>query len=209
MTKACSECKVPAYSEHTDSGLLRYISCIVSTQTGKLSLTLIWNAGKEARKPNEQNSSKTGKEQHNSENLLAKLKSYLIKNQGDTVYGKFQLHNLFVHYNSLNKHSNAIMNIHEPGDECWRKLYGDKFIYENISNKITPLPYDITLCFSPMVFRQANLGGFSAIIKNIRDYLLPLSREKNLRCVELYGGVGTIGFHLFDLFSTFVSSDAK
>jgi len=59
------------------------------------------------------------------------------------------------------------------------------------------------LRFPPQVFRQANLAGFCNIIIAIRRWMLPG------RCVELYGGVGTIGLNILDLVSELSCSDAN
>jgi tRNA/tmRNA/rRNA uracil-C5-methylase (TrmA/RlmC/RlmD family) len=64
----------------------------------------------------------------------------------------------------------------------------------------------VPLHFPPQVFRQANIDAFSAIIVKIRSWITKRIVAK--RCLELYGGVGTIGLHLVDLVSdSIVSSD--
>jgi tRNA/tmRNA/rRNA uracil-C5-methylase (TrmA/RlmC/RlmD family) len=76
-------------------------------------------------------------------------------------------------------------------------------------------PVRFPLYFPPQVFRQGNLTAFTAIVQSIRGYLQekyhmddddPLT-TKPIQCLELYGGVGTIGLHLADLCSSLVSSD--
>ena len=84
-----------------------------------------------------------------------------------------------------------------------------------------PPPCTIPLYFPPNVFRQANLTAFTEIVKMIRSYLLEYRAERNrtgdeastpmvttnrsaLRGIELYGGVGTIGLHLYDLFENHI-----
>jgi tRNA/tmRNA/rRNA uracil-C5-methylase (TrmA/RlmC/RlmD family) len=65
------------------------------------------------------------------------------------------------------------------------------------------------------VFRQANLDAFAKILAEIRRRILKFGRQRRQQdrnaalptCVELYGGVGTIGLHVVDLVSSLVSSD--
>lgn len=65
--------------------------------------------------------------------------------------------------------------------------------------KLIPSP---SLCFPPNVFRQANIASFAAIIRKIRRFL-----PAKARCIELYGGVGTIGLNCLDLVSELQCSD--
>ena len=89
--------------------------------------------------------------------------------------------------------------------------------------------YKIPLHFPPNVFRQANIDAFTHIVGRIRERVIGLATllqshedqsnnnvggtkfsktNHNLpSCVELYGGVGTIGLHLSDTVSSLVSSD--
>lgn len=78
----------------------------------------------------------------------------------------------------------------------------------------TPLDFPIPLNFPPNVFRQANLDAFQNIIGRIRERIQSLREEEeedkrndNLACLELYGGVGTIGLHISDVVTSLVSSD--
>ena len=58
------------------------------------------------------------------------------------------------------------------------------------------------------MFRQANLTAFADIVDAIRSHILSSNPQKRrLRCLELYGGVGTIGLHLADLCHSLVCSD--
>ena len=71
------------------------------------------------------------------------------------------------------------------------------------------------LRFPPNVFRQANLDAFTKIVASIRARLLENrndrggdnTKTRKQSCVELYGGVGTIGLNVADLFGSLVSSD--
>jgi len=80
------------------------------------------------------------------------------------------------------------------------------------------------LCFAPNVFRQANLDAFTNIVQRIRDRIYSFGKQAQKEqmvdpnneeamaatlpnCLELYGGVGTIGLHVIDLVSRLISSD--
>ena len=84
-------------------------------------------------------------------------------------------------------------------------------------SQIRQLPH-VPLHFPPHVFRQGNITAFTNIVQSIRNFILHqyyispdsddiLVPNNRLSCLELYGGVGTIGLHLVDLFSKFVCSD--
>ncbi len=148
---------------------------------------------------------------------------------------ELNLHSLWVNYNPSWRHSNAIFSFDSPTAEssCWRHHYGPHAVIESLKfgEGLTefdtrrksgrpianppPLKYQVPLYFPPNVFRQANLDAFTHIVGRIREVVLKrASREQcvdNIQqlpaCVELYGGVGTIGLHLSDIVSSLVSSD--
>ena len=77
------------------------------------------------------------------------------------------------------------------------------------------LPH-VPLHFPPQVFRQGNITAFTKIVQSIRNFILeqfyvPMNSAHAAKCkpscLELYGGVGTIGLHIVDLCSRFVCSD--
>lgn len=89
-------------------------------------------------------------------------------------------------------------------------------------------PVPVPLHFPPQVFRQGNLTAFATIVAAIRGYMIqrfgngdPIDDDgddsrtpaahrclhRPPRCLELYGGVGTIGLHVADLCQSLVSSD--
>ena len=72
-----------------------------------------------------------------------------------------------------------------------------------------PAPFPIPLHFPPNVFRQANLDAFAGIVGRIRDRIARdiIGKNDDVSCVELYGGVGTIGLHLSDIVSSLICSD--
>jgi len=108
------------------------------------------------------------------------------------------VHSLWVHRNGSWKHSNAIIS-HEEGS--WDCRYGNK----NGTKEFLP-GQDVPLHFPPTVFRQGNIDAFGEIVNRISSHLKAAYQEKP-RCVELYGGVGTIGLHLLKSCRSFTSSD--
>ena len=182
LEHSCKLAKTPGYDEATETGLLRYILFGVERKTSKVQLTLVWNALNESSNPK-------------SEKKLKKLLRILTK--GDN-YALF--HSIWVHYHLASKHNNAITGREEGS---WRLLYGLPFISEVLDVGIAECSgISPTLRFPPNVFRQANLDSFSTIVKEIRNWIYPSSN-----CVELYGGVGTIGLHLLDLVHYIKCSD--
>ena len=132
---------------------------------------------------------------------------------------KLNLHSLWINYNESWKHSNAIFSF-DPS--CWRHVHGPRAIVEHLSfggkkssepqlANPTPPSFSIPLHFPPNVFRQANLDAFTNIVARIRERMQGLGNDNNgnksVNCIELYGGVGTIGLHVADTISSLVSSD--
>jgi tRNA/tmRNA/rRNA uracil-C5-methylase (TrmA/RlmC/RlmD family) len=120
--------------------------------------------------------------------------------------GQLKLHSLWIHFNGSGKHNNAIFSADgKPGR--WKHIYGPLVIEETLelSGQITPIP----LRFPPNVFRQANLDAFTNIVASIRKFIASkwTNPKDKPTCVELYGGVGTIGLNVADLTSSLISSD--
>jgi len=142
-----------------------------------------------------------------------------INKQGNTP-NKLNLHSLHINYNLSWKHSNAIFSF---DSSCWQHVYGPQAIIEHLSfdkskeasNKPNILAnpklpsFRIPLHFPPNVFRQANIDAFTNIVARVRERIQTLGNESSssINCVELYGGVGTIGLHISDVVSSLVSSD--
>lgn len=179
LQKKCRSLHIQSFDEKTGEGSLRHVAINIERATGKQQLTLVWK----------------GPDQQPQE--LQKLCDTLIRvSQNNNE--QLALHSLFVHYNSSWKHANAIF----ARDGKWEKKFGDHdAIVETLPISET---VKVPLEFPPQVFRQANLDAFSNIVIKMREWLLPRPRK---RCLELYGGVGTIGLHLADLCETIVSSD--
>jgi tRNA/tmRNA/rRNA uracil-C5-methylase (TrmA/RlmC/RlmD family) len=128
------------------------------------------------------------------------------------------LHSIWINYNLSWKHSNAIFAY---DSSCWKHVHGPLAIVEHLSfdNEINnaskayakpaPSRYPIPLHFPPNVFRQANLDAFRNIVGRIRERVITLGQgwDHLPSCVELFGGVGTIGLNLSDIVSSLVSSD--
>ena len=145
-----------------------------------------------------------------------------IPSKGRSNQPTFNLHSLWINYNPSWKHSNAIFSF---DSSCWKHVHGPRAVIEHLafddkkkgpSNKnellASPKPpsFAVPLTFPPNVFRQANLDAFTNIVGRIRERVQTLDKESGndkLSCVELYGGVGTIGLHVSDVVSSLVSSD--
>mmetsp|Transcript_24226 Transcript_24226/g.35598 ORF Transcript_24226/g.35598 Transcript_24226/m.35598 type:complete len:632 (+) Transcript_24226:65-1960(+) len=134
---------------------------------------------------------------------------------------RFVMHSLWVHFNASWKHSNAIFD-YSPSSSTWKHIYGPKAIVDSLDLNDTnspsspPLSLNVQLNFPPNVFRQANIDAFTAIVSRIRSriYQYTEGKKKGVHgsedlpsCIELYGGVGTIGLNICDLTSNLISSD--
>lgn len=224
LSMACQEMGIDVYDEHQGTGYLRFVALNVERATGKLQMTLVWKDApyeedfnldlqpkkkrKKKRKPTDARA--MGKAQ--LERLLSHLwkLGYQKTEEGEDSPSKkkkkdkhppFQLHSLWVHYNDAWKHSNAIFDIHTPN--TWQHIQGPKTIAEHMLG-CSNAP---TLHFGPNVFRQANLEAFGHIIQAIQKRIQKLPKRAPIRCLELYGGVGTIGFHLLDQVDHWICSD--
>lgn len=203
VREACKKFRILAYSEHDGSGLLRYLAVNVERLTGAVQITLVWNS-----KPTDiklVDDDVAGKSVSAAASLQ-QLTKYLISAASNT--SSFVLHSLWVHFHSSWKHNNAIFG-REKGS--WKLIHGPDSIDEVLKFDIVDwkVPPKIHLRFPPNVFRQANLDAFTHIIQSIRMILEKHVKaiNKYCRCLELYGGVGTIGLHIADLMKSFVSSD--
>ena len=119
--------------------------------------------------------------------ILDKIINKIIEYENDNTP---LVHSLWIHYNPASRHNNAITGRME---NSWQHKYGDELLRELLikdMEKVRPL-----LCFPPNVFRQANLVGFTDIIKTIRNWI-----PKKSKIIELYGGVGNdnIKYHCYN-----------
>jgi 23S rRNA (uracil1939-C5)-methyltransferase len=222
VQEACRKCNVTAFSEQDGTGQFRYLSINVERSTGAVQITLVWNDTNTIDGDNNKNTA-----------ILDSLIQTIIEiaeAEEKNDEPRFKLHSLWVHYHAASKHDNAIFGRDE---NSWRCVYGPTSISESIdisssSADCTILcPYKVILEFPPNVFRQANIDAFARIIGIIRKRIIQYNTTERLipntktttpsattqetsllpSCVELYGGVGTIGLHLVDLLSKLVSSD--
>ncbi|CAJ1950146.1 unnamed protein product [Cylindrotheca closterium] len=193
LQKQCRKCDIKPYDEQTGTGSLKYVAINIERSTGNQQVSLVWNK-------NANGNSNDEKEKEKEDSKLQKLCEALIKvskNNDDRLV----LHSLWVHYSNLNKYANSIFD----RDGQWELKYGDNMVVEYLDINGAP---KAPLHFPPQVFRQANIDAFRKIVEEIRNYLeRKKNKSKPKRCVELYGGVGTIGLHIADLCETFVSSD--
>jgi tRNA/tmRNA/rRNA uracil-C5-methylase (TrmA/RlmC/RlmD family) len=173
------------------------VAVSVERATGKQQVVLVWT---------EQGSDDAVR--------LDALVQRLVESNGSC--GLLHLHSLWIHYNNAWKHSNSIF------DRSGR--WEQRFAEEN-DGRIQEVLLDcdsnnnlyVPLYFPPQVFRQANLDAFAKIVLKIREWLgkqtggendeMKDPRQRLGHCLELYGGVGTIGLNLVDLFDSIVSSD--
>ena len=166
---------------------------------------------------------KKGREETNGVGKDSKSDTIETTENNGAPSAPFELHSLFIHYNNQWKHSNAIFDISSPAESSWRHVCGPAYVEEVLDLGTTtvnesPAINPIALRFPPNVFRQANLDAFGGIVSAIRQRVLRHVNERNIdgkgsgdkmlpSCLELYGGVGTIGLNLVDLTSSLISSD--
>lgn len=221
----CSYHKTPGYNEATGEGFLKYVMFGVSTATNSVQVTLVWNSDEnEDRKDlsgrqflnalvdgmikfDEENSHSAEHRPPCSGKPLQDIRNKLTsRSEGDPQFGSQVrpaplFHSIWIHFHPASKHTNSITG---REGSSWKLIYGPDAVTERLTaagmqEASGTCP---TLHFPPNVFRQANLEGFSKIIKEIRNWVHPGGK-----CMELYGGVGTIGLNCLDLFSSLVCSD--
>jgi tRNA/tmRNA/rRNA uracil-C5-methylase (TrmA/RlmC/RlmD family) len=202
LQQECDKMGIEPFNEFDGSGILRYVCINVERSTGKIQLTLVWNAS-----PYKEND-----EHQEGKDLLEKFCKQLVS-KANTI----QLHSLWVHFNSQWKHADNIFDYGSDGsckDDLWKHIFGPKHMEEVLSIPSCEISEKVTLFFPPNVFRQANLDAFTNIVNKIRMYIKnyinkvrQTSTDPLPSCVELYGGVGTIGLNLCDLVSKLVCSD--
>jgi 23S rRNA (uracil1939-C5)-methyltransferase len=200
LQKKCRSLHIKAFDESTGRGNLRHVAINVERSTGKQQMTLVWKDDDNDDKDNEEHT----KQQQEQKQQLDDLCDALIRvsNNNDP---RLNLHSLWVHTNNAWKHANSIFD-REGG---WDRRHGPANLVETLD---LPQPAPVVkLQFPPQVFRQANLDAFQNIVAKIRSWLHDHHHHHTpciQNCVELYGGVGTIGLHLVDqIRDSFVSSD--
>lgn len=190
LQKKCRQLDIPPYSEKTGLGNLRHVLINVDRATGQQQITLVWKENDHEKK--------------DPPALLRQLCDELVQMSENKHFGQLEIHSLWVHYNNASKHDNNVVD----RNGRWEQQHGpSKAVIEHLNVEASHLT--VPLEFPPQVFRQANIDAFSDIIVKIRSWIQERQTQQPIRhCLELYGGVGTIGLHLVDLMSeSLVSSD--
>lgn len=182
IQKKCRKHNIKPFDEATGKGSLKYVAINIERATGRQQVTLVWNENE------------TSKEERDK---LKGLCDTLIRVSDSSGETRLDLHSLWIHYSKSNKHANSIFD--RTGR--WERLHGMDAIIEYLD---VDESLNVPLNFPPNVFRQANLDAFTHIVSQIRSWI---QESKSKRCLELYGGVGTIGLHIVDICESFVSSD--
>lgn len=195
--------KNPNPFERTRSDSLRNVVLGVERESNRVQITLIWNNDEDWENFTDP---KTQEETHPVRRLVKAILASC---------GKKLVHSIFLHSNTLSKHDNSIVDF--TGKWACLYRYGDtpvsidvnpnptssrtrsevvsgvrEFLFQKNDSSMPRIP----LRFPPHVFRQANGREFSKIVRKIRDWVAEFSKERKIRLLELYGGVGTIGLHL-------------
>jgi 23S rRNA (uracil1939-C5)-methyltransferase len=156
-----------AYSEDSrDIGGLRYVQLQVERVTGKVCLTLIWNAAS----------------LKDCQPSLARLLKELTKQMDNTLW-----HSIWCHCND-----SARNNIFSRSPGRWHRLSGPEFMREPIpvaSDSTDDKEAAGWLYFSPLTFRQGNLDGFDILALDAARAV-----PSGAKVCELYAGVGVLGF---------------
>jgi len=163
---ATSKASTVAYSEDSrDVGGLKYVQLQVERATGKVCLTLIWNAA-------------TLKDCQPS---LARLIKELTKQMDNTLW-----HSIWCHCNDSVRN-----NIFSRSPGRWHRLSGPEFMREPIPVAADTVENGAAgwLYFSPLTFRQGNLDGFEILALDVARAV-----PSGAKVCELYAGVGVLGF---------------
>jgi 23S rRNA (uracil1939-C5)-methyltransferase len=218
LERLCAQNDVSAFDEATGKGYLRHVAMNVERATGKVQITLVWNA-----QPYSDDNEDEGK------TILEALTRAIVAVGGGGAGGgrkrrrgrkgnenedkgedapltkeELKLHSLWVHFNGSWKHANAIFAI-DGGADSWKHVNGPKVIVEQL--ELAGQEKQIALHFPPNVFRQANITSFTNIVSKVRTRITESFPHQKPSAVELYGGVGTIGLNVADLVTTLTSSD--
>jgi tRNA/tmRNA/rRNA uracil-C5-methylase (TrmA/RlmC/RlmD family) len=201
---------------------LRYIVMAVERVTGKVQLTLVWN-GHPPKSRNDLSSS--------LHSLITGLCPHSVQDCNlDTPFSVQNtiFHSIWVNFHPANLNTNNNVICSSGGLQDWMLLAGEKVIKERLGAgmETSACQVEPVLSFPPYVFRQSNIDAFSVIVRHIRNILSqmiahtktvhPSSSIDNQhdinnsmlpRCIELYGGVGTIGLNCLDLLRKLFCSD--
>jgi hypothetical protein len=134
---------------------------------------------------------------------------------------------IWANYNPASSTTNAI-----TGRDEWKILHGSEYIVDRVdTDMVEKSGFGTQLYILPYVFRQANADQFSYIVRGVRTWLSKFAnhelhehadqdeatmskallearaQKQKLYCMELYGGVGTIGLNCIDLLQVLRCSD--
>uniref|UniRef100_A0A0A9W885 tRNA (uracil(54)-C(5))-methyltransferase n=1 Tax=Lygus hesperus TaxID=30085 RepID=A0A0A9W885_LYGHE len=207
----CAAAPAPSGFAASLPTLQRDLNPVFDTQVpvGAVQLVLVWNAaGSDAEKPST----------FNTPSIPAPLPTHsaglkYLRKSIPQLHNLTQIllesntplwHSIYIHYNNAWSHTNSIYS-HDPN--AWQLLHGPAALAEFLptSSHTTSLTRIApTLYFTPNVFHQSNLTGFTAIVRAVQNAL-----PKPARILELYGGVGTIALHLLPYSKVLVCSDSN
>lgn len=156
LVEATSKVRTSAFQEENRDGGLRYVQFQVERTTGKICLTLIWNAS-------------TLKE---TQPYLSRL----MKELGRQEPGLW--HSMWCHCND-----GIGNNIFSRNSKRWHRLSGPEFVREPM-----PVGDQGWLYFTPLTFRQGNIGGFDVLANDVARVV-----PGGSKVCELYAGVGVLG----------------
>lgn len=162
IAQATKNVRTPVYQEDVGIGLLRYVQLQVEMSTGKVCLTLVMNAEK-------------------LKECQPHL-SFLVKELKKMDPKREVWHSIWCHCNDSKGNAIFARDI-----KRWHPVEGPPFICEKIPGS-DPDVKEGLLYFSPMVFRQGNLEGFSEIAREVRE-AIPVGSK----VCEMYAGVGLLG----------------
>jgi 23S rRNA (uracil1939-C5)-methyltransferase len=172
LEAATAAANIGAYDETTREGDLRYVQLQTERTTGKVCLTLVWNASC----------------QKETQPGLSRLVKQL-EPQMTTVW-----HSIWCHCND--GMGNTIFT-RKP--DRWTRLAGPEFLREPIPvaaaldddddyNDTKAATAAGWFYFTPLTFRQGNMDGFDILANDVAR-----SIPGSSKVCELYGGVGVLG----------------
>lgn len=176
LEQATAKAGTSAYSEEARDGDLRYVQLQVERVTGKVCLTLVWNAA-------------TLKECQPSLARLVKELNHNNNKPDDSKSNNVLWHSIWCHCNDGLKN-----NIFSRSPGRWHRLSGPEFLREPLpvaatsDTSTTPPTAAGWLYFTPLTFRQGNLDGFDILALDVARAV-----PAGSKVCELYGGVGVLG----------------
>ena len=206
-TESAKRTNVMGYNG-VDHGGLSYIGVNIETSTGRVSLVLVWNA---AGPSNVSNLESFVQDLVAAEERAEEGKGGGKGGEKGGEKGgrrrRIQWHSIWCHYHLASRHNNQIYG---REGSVWECVHGEEEPIAEVlpvrGRSMVPPP---SLRLPPNVFRQANLRGFANIVQEIRNRWMRPNGQKCGHCLELYGGVGTIGLNLLDLVGSLRCSDAN